>query len=128
MHYTTETIDRKIVGPYTGKHIAGTSEHVFDAVATIDYRFEGVVITVADVPVHWDAERQRQYISGTFGIAVNRKVKELAAMLQRQRATIAAQEQVREQQERNDAYERTVRLLVQRAKIHIIVETLDSAA
>jgi hypothetical protein len=128
MHYTTETIDRKILGPYTGKHIAGTSEHVFDSIATIDYRFDGFVITVADVPVHWDEERQRQYISGTFGIEMNRKVKELAAMLQRRRAAIAAQEQVREQQERNDAYERTVRLLVQRAKIHIVVEALDSAA
>lgn len=128
MHYTTETIDRKILGPYIGKHIAGTSEYVFDAVATIDYRFDEFVITVSGVSVHWDEERQRQYISGKFGIEMNRKVKELAAMLQRRREAIAVREQVREQQERNDTYERTARLLVQRAKIHIVVEALDSAA
>jgi hypothetical protein len=128
MHYTTETIDRKILGPYTGKHIAGTSEYVFDAVATIDYRFDGFVITVADVPVHWDEERQRQYISGTFGIEVNRKVKALAAMLQRQREIVTVGERVREQQDRQDAYEQTAHMLVRRAKIHIVVEALDSAA
>ena len=124
MHYTTETTDRKILGPYTGKHIAGTSENVFDAVATIDYRFDGFVITVTNIPVRWDEEYQRQYISGKFGIEMNRKVKELAAMLQRQQEALA----LREQRERNDAYERTARTLVQRAKVHIVVEGLDSAA
>lgn len=128
MHYTTETIDRKIRGPYTGKHIAGTSKHVFDAVATIDYRFDGFIITVADVPVHWDEERQRQYISGTVGIEMNRKVKALAAMIKRRRDALTVGEQAHEQQGQRDAFERMARTLVQRAKVRIVVEALNSAA
>ncbi len=113
-------------GEKQNDHIAGTSEHVFDAVATIEYRFDEFAIMVSGVPVHWDEERQRQYISGKVGIEINRKVKEIAAMLQRRRANAAAQEQIHEQQEQpQDAYERMARTLVQRAKVRIAVETSE---
>lgn len=123
MHYTTQTIERKILGRYKGKHIAGTSARLFDAIATIDYRFDGFVITVSDVPVHWDEERQRQYISGMVGIEMNRKVKEVAAMLQRQRQDVATSEETQEQQQ--ETYEQVIHMLVQRAKVRIIVEASE---
>jgi len=126
MRYTTGTIDRKIVGPYTGKHIAGTSERVFDAVATIEYRCDGFTITVSSVPVHWDEEQQRQYISGNVGIAMNRRVQEIAAMLQRQRENAAVREQIPEQQERQqDTYEQIARMLVQCANVRVSFEATE---
>jgi len=125
MRYTTETIDRKIVGPYTGKHIAGTSERVFDAIATIQYRFDGFSITVSSVPVHWDEVQQRQYLSGKVGIEMNRRVKELAAILQHQRENVAVREQIPEQQEQRDTYEQIARTLVQRAHVRISFEASE---
>ncbi|MDQ2785315.1 MAG: hypothetical protein M3Y58_09980 [Chloroflexota bacterium] len=126
MRYTTETIDRKIVGQYTGKHIAGTSERVFDAAAMIEYRFDGFIITVSRVPVHWDEEQQRQYISGKVGIEMNRRVQEIAAMLQRQRKNTIVQGQITEQQEQcQDTYERIARTLARCANVRISFEATE---
>lgn len=127
MRYTTETIDRKIVGPYIGKHIAGTSEHVLDAFATIEYRFDGFTIAVSRVPVHWDEEQQRQYISGKVGVAMNRRVKELAAMLQRQRENAAARGQIPDQTgQQQETYEQIAHTLVRCAGIRISFEASES--
>lgn len=84
MKYTAETVARKILGPYTGRRIAGTSEHVFDALATIEYRFDGFTVTISDIPVRWDVEHKRQFISGKDGVEMHRKLEDLDYLFQRQ--------------------------------------------
>lgn len=83
MEYTAETIERKIIGPYTGKHIAGTSNDVYDALVTIEYRFDGFVIRLSDIPARWDAERKRQYISGSVGFKITETLEDVSYTIQR---------------------------------------------
>jgi hypothetical protein len=85
MRYTTETIERTIEGPYTGKRFSRMSDDVLNVRLTIAYRFDGVVIRVADVPARWDRGHDREYLSGKVGIALNRRIHDIAATIERER-------------------------------------------
>lgn len=97
MRYTTETIERKIEGPYTGKHFSHMSDDVVNVRLTIAYRFDGFVIRVVDVPARWDRRHDREYLSGKVGLALNRRINEVAAKIERERhGREGTQPQVRE--------------------------------
>lgn len=97
MRYTTETIERKVEGPYTGKRFSHMSDDVFDVRLTIMYRFDGFVIRVSDVPARWDRLHHREYLSGKVGLALNRRIHEIAAKIERERhGCEGTQPQVRE--------------------------------
>ena len=78
-----ETVERHVIGPYRGRHIAGTSEAVVEVSATVECRFDDCVIRVTDVSAHYDPESGRQYVDAKVGVAIVRKVKETAATLHR---------------------------------------------
>jgi hypothetical protein len=85
VRYTTETIARKIEGPYTGKRFSHMSDDMLNVCLTIEYRFDGFVIRVVDVPARWDRRHDREYLSGKVGLALNRRVTEIAAKIEHER-------------------------------------------
>ena len=85
MRYTTETIERKVVGPHAGKRIAGASDDMWDVLLTIRYIFDTFTITVTNIPARWDRERDRQYINGTDGLILDDEVMAMAETIMRQR-------------------------------------------
>ena len=85
MRYTTESIERKIEGPYTGKRFSHMSDDVLNVRLTTIYRFDGFVIRVVGVPARWDRQHDREYLSGKVGLALNRRVSEIAATIERER-------------------------------------------
>src|SRR5258708_1990042 len=87
MEYTSRTIRRTIISPYTGRHIARSSSRVFNALATIEYRFKDFTVTVSDVPVRWDEEQQRQFIAGQVGIDISRRLQDIEYAIERRRLT-----------------------------------------
>ena len=82
---TTETITERIIGPYTGKRISGTSNDVVEAVITIEYRFEGFTVRVADVPARLDRVSGREYLAGPVALRINTKVNEIVETMQHKR-------------------------------------------
>jgi hypothetical protein len=82
MRYTSETIKREVVEPFTGKRFSSMSGDVVDALLTVEYRFEGFTITVAGIPARWDRATGAEYVTGKVGRAVNERVTTLAAMRQ----------------------------------------------
>ena len=85
MRYTTETIERVIEGSYTGKRFSSMSDDVLIVRLTIAYRFDGFIIRVVDVPARWDRQYDREYLSGKVGLALNRRINEIAAKIERER-------------------------------------------
>ncbi len=83
---TTRTITR-IIGPYGGRRISGTSNNVLEVIITITYNFDGFSIAVADVPAHLDRERERYYLEGPVAIRLNDKVNEIVAEVQHKQQT-----------------------------------------
>lgn len=97
MRYTTETIEREIEGPYTGKRFSHMSDDVLNVRLTIAYRFDGFTIRVAGVPARWDRQRDREYLSGKVGLALNRRINDVAATIEHERyGREGTQHQVRE--------------------------------
>jgi hypothetical protein len=85
MRYTTETIERVIEGPYTGTRFSHMSDDVLYVRLTVVYRFDGFNIRVADVPARWDRGHDREYLSGKVGLALNRRIHEVAAKIEGER-------------------------------------------
>jgi hypothetical protein len=85
MRYTPKTIEREVVGPFTGKRFLSMSDDVVDALLTVEYRFEGFTITIIGIPARWDRTTGAEYITGKVGRAVNERVTTLAAILERQK-------------------------------------------
>src|SRR3954463_6771233 len=85
MHYTTETIDRTVSDPYTGKRYGGMSNDVVYATLTVAYRFDGFTIVVNGIPAKWDRLTGSEYITGKVGRAIHEHVARIASALQRQR-------------------------------------------
>lgn len=83
---TTRTITR-IIGPYNGRRISGTSTDVLEVIITITYNFDGFSIAVADIPAQLDRERERYYLEGLVAIRLNGKVNEIVAEVQRKQQT-----------------------------------------
>lgn len=79
---TTRTITR-IIGPYNGRRISGTSNDVLEVIITITYNFDGFSIAVADVPAQLDREKEIYYLEGPVAIRLNDKVNEIVAETQR---------------------------------------------
>jgi hypothetical protein len=84
MNYITETIDRTISGPYTGKRYGGMSNDVVFALLTVAYRFDGFEIVVNGIPAKWDRKTGSEYITGTVGRRVHEHVATIANALRRQ--------------------------------------------
>ena len=78
----TRTVTR-IVGPYNGRRISGTSNDVMEVIIAITYSFDGFSISVADVPAHLDQERGRYYLAGPVALRLNDKVNEIIEKVQR---------------------------------------------
>ncbi len=83
---TTRTIAR-IIGPYNGQRISGTSNNMLEVIITITYNFDGFLIAVADVPAQLDREKERYYLSGPVAIRLNDKVNEIVVETQRKQQT-----------------------------------------
>lgn len=89
MKYTTETVDRIVLGPYTGRRYGGMSDDVVLARLTVAYRFAGFDILVKDVPAKWDRHTGAEYITGRIGRDIYERVERIARSL-RSRQTTAA--------------------------------------
>jgi hypothetical protein len=85
MHYTTETIERTVSGPYTGKWYGDMSDDVVLALLTVVYRFDGFAIVVKGIPAKWDRRTGSEYITGKVGRSVHDHVARIASALRRQR-------------------------------------------
>ncbi len=118
MRYTSETIEQEIVGPYTGKRIAGTSNDVVQVVATIAYRFEGFTITFSGVPARWDRVQNRQFLARSVALDFNNKMNELATLLERKQ-----QEQPEEDSQTEDVLgqESHMQRLLQHASLTVSI-------
>jgi hypothetical protein len=86
MPYTTETIDRTIGEPYTGKRYGGMSDDVVFASLTVAYRFDGFEVIVDGVPAKWDRKTGSEYITGKVGRTVHEHVGGIADALHGQQA------------------------------------------
>jgi hypothetical protein len=97
LHYTTETIDRTVRGPYTGKRYGGMSDDVVYVLLTVAYRFDGFAIVVNGVPAKWDRQTGAEYVTGKVGRAVHEHVARIAQALLRQQAqhTVTPETEVR---------------------------------
>lgn len=73
----------KIVGPYTGMRISGTSDDVNEVILTITYAFDGFSISAVDVPACFDQIRGRYYLSGPVALRLNDKVNEIIEEVRR---------------------------------------------
>lgn len=80
---TTETTITKIIGPYQGKRISGTSDDVVDAMVAIIYTFDGFSIRIADIPTCVDQATGRNYLEGPVALRVHDKVNEIVEEVQR---------------------------------------------
>lgn len=85
MQYTTETIERKVEGPFVGKRSPSMSDDVVHALLTVEYRFEDFTIIVIDIPARWDRSTGAEYVTGKISHEVSERVTEVAAMIERQR-------------------------------------------
>lgn len=85
MRYTSKTIEREVVGPFTGKRFPSMSDDVVDALLTIEHRFEGFTITIRSIAARWDRTTGAEYVTGKVGREVNERVTTLAAILEGQR-------------------------------------------
>lgn len=79
-----ETTITRVIGPYTGKRIAGTSDDVADVRLTRCYRFEGFEITVQGIPARKDNLTNALYLSARDMKRLTQVVDELAAAVRRQ--------------------------------------------
>lgn len=83
MRYTSETIERQVVRPFTGKRFSSMSSDVVDALLTVEYRFEGFTITIRGIPARWDRNTGAEYVTGKVGREVNARVTTLAAIMEK---------------------------------------------
>ena len=74
----TETIDRRVLGPYEGQRISGTSGNVIEVVLTVEYRFPKCIVRVNGVPARYDQQTGREYVAARDGAAIMRAVRERA--------------------------------------------------
>jgi hypothetical protein len=75
----------RIVGPYTGRRISGTSDDVIEVILAITYSFDGFSISAVDVPARFDQIRGRYYLSGPVALRLNNKVNEIIEAVRQQR-------------------------------------------
>jgi hypothetical protein len=73
----------RIVGPYTGRRISGTSDDVIEVILAITYAFDGFSISAVDVPARFDQIRGRYYLSGPVALRLNNKVNEIIEEVRR---------------------------------------------
>ncbi len=85
MRYTSKTIERGVVGRFSGKRFPSMSDDVVDALLTVEYRFENFTITAIGIPARWDRDTGAEYVTGKVGREINERLTTLAAMLERQR-------------------------------------------
>lgn len=76
---TTETVEKQIVGPYTGKQISGASRNLAEAIITVEYRFDECTIRVEGIPACIDRETDREYLHGPDALRLNELVNEMVA-------------------------------------------------
>lgn len=73
-----ETIDIRVIGPYHGPRISGTSESV-DAVSIVRlYHFDGYRVRVTHIPAKRDNATGRLYVTAFVAKQVQRKVHEIS--------------------------------------------------
>ncbi|MCA1668608.1 MAG: hypothetical protein LC793_14670 [Thermomicrobia bacterium] len=79
-----ETMAIRVIGPHTGRRIAGTSEDVADVYLARRYRFEGFEITVQGIPARRDNATGALYLSARDMKHLTQMVDELADAVRRQ--------------------------------------------
>lgn len=84
---TTETTVTRIIGPYQGRRISGTSNDVVEAIVTTTYNFDGFSIRIEDIPTCIDQETGTNYLSGPIALRLNNKVNEIVAEVKRKQQT-----------------------------------------
>ncbi len=80
---TTETTVTKIIGPYQGRQISGTSNDVVKAIVATTYNFDGFSIRITDIPTCIEQETGANYLAGPVALRLNNKVNEIIAEVQR---------------------------------------------
>jgi hypothetical protein len=80
---TTETTITKIIGPYQGQRISGTSNEVVEAIVAIVYNFDGFSIRIVDIPTCVDQATGRNYLEGLVALRVHDKVNEIVEEVRR---------------------------------------------
>ncbi|MDQ6905388.1 MAG: hypothetical protein M3176_01035 [Chloroflexota bacterium] len=85
---TIETTVTRIIGPYQGRRISGTSNDVVEAIVATTYNFDGFSIRIVDIPTCIDQATGASYLSGPIALRLNNKVNEIVAEVQhKQRIT-----------------------------------------
>lgn len=79
---TIETTVTKIIGPYQGRRISGTSNEVVEAIITTTYNFDGFSVRITDIPTCIDQETGSNYLAGPVALRLNNKVNEIVAEVQ----------------------------------------------
>ncbi len=126
MRYTTETIERKIQGPYSGKRFASMSDDVVNAMLTIEYRFAaGITIRVSEIPARWDRITGAEYLSGKDARELDEQVNNLAFVMQERRELQEELERLNKEQRRlEDQIERLTREERSRSIIAAAMKTM----
>ncbi|GEM_PF-4904083 len=77
--FTTEMVEKQIVGPYVGRPISGASGDLVEAIITVEYRFDECTIRVEGIPARIDRETDREYLHGSDALRLNELVNEVVA-------------------------------------------------
>ena len=73
----------RVVGPYQGRRISGTSAHVDEVIITTLYDFGDFSIYVTDIPARLDQETGSHYLRGPVALRLNNKVNEIIEEVRR---------------------------------------------
>jgi hypothetical protein len=73
----------RIVGPYQGKRISGTSHDVVEVIIATLYDFGDFSVYVADIPARLDQETGSYYLRGPVALRINNKVNEIIEEVRR---------------------------------------------
>jgi len=82
----TTTVTR-IIGPYQGRRISGTSNNVVEVIIATLYDFGTFSVYVTEIPAHLDQGTGSYYLRGPVALRLNNKVNEIVDEARRKQQT-----------------------------------------
>jgi hypothetical protein len=73
----------RVVGPYQGKRISGTSHDIVEVIIATCYDFGDFSVSVSDIPARLDQETGSYYLRGPVALRINNKVNEIIEAVRR---------------------------------------------